>query len=171
MSDAQRAIVGVFTFLDDALDAVKRVKEVNLPYKLYSPTPRHEIDDVCYPEKSPVRMVSLTGAILGCTFGWSLAILTSMDWPLRTSAKDIVSVPAFFVPGYECTILFGGISTLLAMLFFCRVPNIMRAVGYDPRFSDDKFGVVVRCAPDQVDDIKSRLSGAGAEEVTVREGM
>jgi hypothetical protein len=103
-----RAVVGIFTFMDDALEAVKKVKAANHEYRLYSPVPRHEIEEVTYPEKSPVRIVSLACAITGCTAGFALAILCSLDWPMRTSAKNIASIPAFFVPGYEWTILFGG---------------------------------------------------------------
>jgi hypothetical protein len=138
---------------------------------MYSPVPRHEIEEVTFPEKSPVRRVSLTAAVTGCTFGFSLAILTSLDWPLRVSAKNIVSIPAFFVPGYECTILFGGVFTLFALLYFCRIPNIVRTAGYDPRFSHDKFGVVIACSGGQVDDVKRKLMDCGADEVDVRDSL
>lgn len=169
--EGSKAVVGVFSYMDDALNAVERVKHANLDYRMYSPVPRHEIEEVTYPQKSPVRMVSLTAAITGCTFGWSLAILCSLDWPLRASAKGIASIPAFFVPGYECTILFGGVATLFAILYFCKIPNLMPAIGYDPRFSNDKFGVVVGCESSKIDEVKSYLSDSGAEEVTVREGL
>lgn len=171
MVESSRAVVGVFTYLDDCLSAVEKVKAANLDYRMYSPVPRHEIEDVTYPQKSPVRRVSLCAAITGLSFGFGLAILCSLDWPMRVSAKNIVSIPAFFVPGYECTILFGGVSTLLALLYFCRIPNLLRAVGYDPRFSNDKFGVVVGCLPGQVDEISKKLTDSGADEVQVKDGL
>jgi Protein of unknown function (DUF3341) len=171
MVESSKAVVGVFSFMDDSLEAVQKIKAAKLDYRMYSPVPRHEIEEVTFPEKSPVRRVSLIAAIVGCTSGFSLAILASLDWPMRTSAKTIVSVPAFFVPGYECTILFGGVATLFALLYFCRIPNLLRSVGYDPRFSHDKFGVVVACAGGQVDDVKKKLLDSGAEEVTVKEGL
>jgi hypothetical protein len=104
-------------------------------------------------------------------FGFGLAILCSLDWPLRVSAKDIVSVPGFVVIGYECTILFGALATLAAMFHFCRLPDILRKVGYDPRFSDDKFGVVVGCGTDEVDSVVDSLKKAGADEVEVRDAI
>ncbi len=168
---SSRAVVGIFTYMDDALEAVKNIKSAKLDYRMYSPVPRHEIEEVTYPEKSPVRIVSLTAAITGCTFGFALAILCSLDWPMRTSAKNIASIPAFFVPGYECTILFGGVATLLAILVFCRLPNVLRTAGYDPRFSHDKFGVVVACTGTQVDDVKRRMLDSGADEVDVRDSL
>jgi len=172
MSDSSsRAVVGIFTYMDDALEAVKRVKAANFDYRMYSPVPRHEIEEVTYPEKSPVRIVSLIAAITGCTFGFTLSILCSLDWPMRTSAKNIASVPAFFVPGYECTILFGGVATLFAILVFCRLPNVLKTAGYDPRFTHDKFGVVVACTGGQVEDVKSRMMDSGADEVDVRDSL
>jgi molybdopterin-containing oxidoreductase family membrane subunit len=157
--------------MDDALEAVKKVKSVNMEYRMYSPVPRHEIEEVTYPEKSPVRIFSLVGAITGCTAGFALAILCSLDWPMRTSAKNVVSIPAFFVPGYEWTILFGGLCTMLAILILCRLPSVVRAAGYDPRFSCDKFGVVVACAGSQVEDVKRRMLDSGADEVDVRDSL
>ena len=171
MVETTRAVVGVFTYMDDALEAVKKVQAANLDYRMYSPVPRHEIEDVTYPQKSPVRTVSLCAAITGLSFGFGLSILTSLDWPLRVSAKNIVSIPGFFVPGYECTILFGGVFTLFALLFFCKIPNVLRAVGYDPRFSNDKFGVVAACSGAQAEDIKRRMLDCGADEVNVQDSL
>lgn len=171
VDSSTRAVVGIFTFMDDALEAVKKVKAASLDYRMYSPVPRHEIEEVTYPEKSPVRLVSFTAAFTGCMCGFALAILCSLDWPMRTSAKNIASIPAFFVPGYEWTILFGGLGTLMAIFVFCRIPNVLRTAGYDPRFSNDKFGVVVACAGNQVEDVKKRMMDSGADEVDVRESL
>lgn len=171
VESSSRAVVGVFTYLDDALEAVENVKLAKLDYRMYSPVPRHEIEEVTYPQKSPVRTVSLAAAVTGCICGWALAILCSLDWPMRTSAKNIASIPAFFVPGYEWTILFGGLGTLLAIFIFCRIPCVVRAAGYDPRFSNDKFGVVVACAGGQVEDVKRRMLDSGADEVDVRDSL
>ena len=79
VESSSRAVVGIFTYLDDALEAVKKVKSANFDYRLYSPVPRHEIEEVTYPQKSPVRIVSLISAITGCTCGWTLAIMCSLD--------------------------------------------------------------------------------------------
>ena len=171
VDSSTRAVVGIFTYMDDALEAVKKVKSANHEYRMYSPVPRHEIEEVTYPEKSPVRIVSLVCAITGCACGFALAILCSLDWPMRTSAKNIASIPAFFVPGYEWTILFGGLGTLMAIFVFCKIPNVLRTAGYDPRFTHDKFGVVVACAGNQVDDVKKRMMDSGADEVDVRESL
>lgn len=167
----QKAIVGVFSYLDDTLKAIRKAKEANLDYRVYSPTLRHEIEEATMPQKSPVRRFTLVGGVTGLTCGFTLAIVCALDWPLRVSAKSIVSPPGFFVIGYECTILFGALATLLALLHFCRLPNILRKVGFDPRFSNDKFGVVIGCESNQVDEVKQKLIDSGADEVQVRDGL
>jgi hypothetical protein len=166
-----KAVVGVFTYLDDALNAIRKAKAAGLDYRVYSPVPHHELEEETFPERSPVRFISLAGAVIGLTSGFTLAIWCALDFPMRVSAKDIISVPGFVVIGYECTILFGGVATLLALLHFCRLPDILRKVGFDPRFTQDKFGVVVGCERDDVDQVKEKLSSSGAEEVQVRDGL
>lgn len=166
-----KVVVGVFTYLDDTVKAIKKVKEAELDYRVYSPVPHHELEEITYPGKSPVRFITAIGAISGLIGGFALAIWTSLDYPLRVSAKDVVSPPGFFVIGYECTILLGGIFTLLALLHFCRLPDVLRKIGFDPRFSLDKFGVVVGCEKRDIDDITRKLLECGADEVEVREGL
>ncbi len=171
MATGYKAVVGVFTYIDDLVRAIDVAKEKKLDYRVYSPVPHHLIEEATFPEKSPVRFITGTGAVTGLCFGFALAIMCSLDYPLRVSAKDVVSVPGFVVIGYECTILFGAIATLLAMLHFCRIPDILRKVGYDPRFSRDKFGIVLGCEGEQVDKTSKELKAAGADEVQVREAL
>ncbi|MCO6431285.1 MAG: DUF3341 domain-containing protein [Deltaproteobacteria bacterium] len=166
-----KAVVGVYSYLDDLLKGIADIRSADLDYKVYSPAYRHEIEEATLPGKSSVRRFTLTGGIIGCTFGWTLAILCSLDWPLRVSAKDIVSPPGFFVIGYECTILFGALATLGSLLLYCGLPNFLRKVGYDPRFSRDKFGLVVGCDGHNLEDVKGRLMKSGADEVNVTEGI
>lgn len=169
----QKAIVGVFTYIDDTIHAIRAARKAQLEFEVYAPFYNHELDEEASAGtgRSHVRKVTLTGALLGLTFGFALAILCSLDWPLRVSAKDVVSVPAFVVIGYECTILFGGIFTLLALLHFCRIPDLFRKTGFDPRFTQDKFGVVIGCDAPQIDQARELLSDCGAEEIDVREGL
>jgi Protein of unknown function (DUF3341) len=166
-----QVVVGIFTYIDDALAAIKLAQEKQLDYRVYSPVPHHELEEATYPNKSPVRFITATGAVTGLIGGFALAILTSLDYPLRVSAKPVDAVPSFIVVGFECTILFGGIATFLALLHFCRLPDILRKVGFDPRFTQDKFGVVVGCTIDEAATIKRSFEQVGADEVQVREGL
>ena len=170
-ASGNKAVVGVFSYVDDCAKAIHSARSSELDYRVYSPVPNHTLEHLCAPKRSPVRFVNGTGALTGLTFGFALAILCSMDWPMRVSSKDVVSIPGFVVIGYECTILFGAIATLLALLHFCRLPDILHKVGYDPRFSCDKFGLVIGCDSNQIDKVKAQLQAAGAEEISVKDGL
>ena len=167
----KKAIVGVFTYLDDTLKAIESAKKMGLDFKVFAPFYNHELDHASSGTRSNVRKFNMIGAIFGCTVGFALAILCSLDWPMRTSAKDIVSVPGFVVIGYEWTILWGTLFTLTGMMILSRVPDFFPKVGFDPRFTQDKFGVAIGCDNEAVDQVAQTLKDAGADEVQVRDGM
>lgn len=166
-----KVVVGVYTYLDDILSAIESVKAKSLDYCVYAPTYIHELEEAIDKKRSNVRMISITGAITGLIGGFALAIWCGLDWPLRVSAKEVLAVPAYVVIGYECTILLGALSTLLAIFHFCRLPDLFRRPGYDPRFSHDKFGLVVGCEGDETDNMKSMLEKSGADEVSIKDGI
>ena len=64
-----------------------------------------------------------------------------------------------------------ALSTFLAILIYCRLPDVLRKVGYDPRFSVDKFGIAVGAEGRQVSEVKEMLRRGGADEVEVRDGI
>ena len=164
--DARPGVVGVFGSIDAALLALKELKSkgyANLT--VYSPTPQHELEEVLDQGISPVRLFTLIGALTGCAFGFFYAISTSVDWPLITGGKPIVSLPPFVVIGFECTILIGALSTVAGMFLNARLPKLRQAAGYDPRFSNDKFGIVAFGGPAQVATAEQIMRAAGAEEV------
>jgi len=168
-----RAVTGVFSFPAEVVAAIGKIRSARLRFQVYSPFACPEIDAAALPAAgtSPVTKVTFSGAIAGLIAGFALAILCCMDWPLRVSAKAIVSPPAYVVIGYEMLILLGGLATLMAVLYFCRLPNMLRKIGYDPRFSNDKFGLVVECESEQVQMVEHTLRGCGAEEVEVKPAL
>lgn len=170
-NSSHKAVVGVFTYLDDLLEGIKRAQQEKLDYRVYSPVPHHDIEEVTFPEKSPIRFITFAGAVSGLIGGFALAMLTARDYPIRVSAKLVDAIPSFIVVGFECTILFGGVATFMALAFFCRLPDLLRKIGFDPRFTQDKFGLVIGCTSSEVDDIVSGLREIGADEVQVREGI
>jgi hypothetical protein len=159
-------VVGVFGFLDDAVAALRELKRRGYAQvTVYSPVPRHELDAVLAKKVSPVRVFTLVGGLTGVSFGFFYAIATSLDWPLIVGGKPIVSIPPFIVIGFETTILLGALVTVLGMLLNAKLPRFARAPGYDPRFSDDKIGIVAFGGPAQLDAAREVLRAAGAEEV------
>lgn len=167
-------VKGVYAHLDclvDGIDALKKAGHTDLT--VVSPLPRHEIEHLLYEGKpSPVRWFTMTGALFGGSSGFTLASITHLNWPMIVPAgKPLVSIPAFMVITFECTVLFGCIFTLIGMLVHCRLPALkLPEAVQDPRFSDDHFGLVVGgLGKDQADKVRSTLSHTGAIEVEATE--
>ncbi len=163
---AAPGIVGVFGQLDATVAAIEALKARGFAnYRVYSPVPRPELADALVQKPSAVRLFTLFGALFGTAFGFFYAIGTSLDWPLITGGKPIVSWPPFIVIGFETTILLGALITVGGMFLLAGLPKLGRAPGYDPRFSNDKFGVVAFGGPAQLAEAREIFAKAGAEEV------
>jgi len=160
-------VLAVFAHLDTAVAAVRRLKGDRFEdLTVYSPVPRHELEDALGQPVSPVRAFTLIGGIAGCGVGAWLTLWMSYDWPIVVGGKPVGSVPPYVVIMFEMTILFGALSTLLGIaLNALRAARLRGTIAYDPRFSNDKFGVFVPCGADRAAAVETLLRGAGAEEV------
>ena len=111
-------------------------------------------------------MFTLIGGIAGCAIGAWLTLYMSYDWPLVLGGKPIGSIPPYVVIMFEMTILFGALSTILGILFNALfAARRLGTVAYDPRFTNDKFGIFVPAETARAGPVESLLRGAGAEEV------
>jgi hypothetical protein len=161
-----RGIVGVFPELDATVEAVAELKKLRVgDVTVYSPTPRHEFDDVLKHGPSVVRVYTLIGALLGVTFGYWIPIWVSDYWPLVVGGKPIASWVPYTIIGFELMVLIGSLATVLGLFVNARIPRITQTVGYDPRFSDGSFGIWVECRPDEQETVRRVLVANGAEEV------
>lgn len=97
-----------------------------------------------------------------------MTIWMSLDYPVRVSAKPLVSIPAFIVIGFECTILLGAIFTLLGMFHFSKIPWLFGMPGHRPNFTEGTFGVTARISKEQADAVSQLMKGCGAEKVEVQ---
>ena len=159
-------ILGIFAHLDIFTQAIREMRRLGYNnLTVFSPVPRHEIEEALEGEKSPVRLFTLSGGILGGLTGLILTIATSLHYPMITGGKPIVSIVPFLVIVFELTILFGALATILGMLINIRLPRLRLGSGYDPRFSEDRFGLGVRCVGDEAERVQDFLRRAGAEEV------
>ncbi len=130
----------------------------------YAPVPDPRIEQALGPPPSAVRAFTLAGGVAGCLSGLGLAIRTSLEWPLITGGKPIVSMPAFLLIGYETTILFGALATLLGFLLLAKLPR-RRPPFYDARFSAGHLGVLVTTASSEEARLARELLDTGAVEV------
>lgn len=158
--------VGIFGDIDSIVLALRELKSKGFAgITVYSPVPRHEIDDVIAAPVSPVRVFTLVGALTGMLTGFGVGYGMAVDWELIVGGKPINSWFIWVVLMFELAILFGALATVTGMFLNSRLPKLRHAAGYDPRFSDDKFGVMVQGGPAQVTGAEQIMKAAGAEEV------
>lgn len=165
---ADYLVIGHFKYVDDSVSAIDALRESGFKQiDTYSPVPDHDLEAKVYEgvTRSPVRMFTMLGGLTGCLGAFLFTTWMSIDYPIRTSAKPLMSIPAFVVIAFECTILLGAIFTLLSMGHFSRVPNIRSVKGHRPNFSDGTFGISVRVPEGSKKQVKELLEKAGAKQV------
>lgn len=161
-----QGVLGVFRELDSAVHAVDEVVRGRYgDVTVFSPTPRHEFDEVLNRPKSAVRKFTLAFGLLGVTFGYWIAIWISDYWPLPVGGKPVASWVPYTIIGFEVMVLVGGLATVFAMFALSRIPRLTATVGYDERFSGGHFGVWVETAPERAEETAQLLTKHGAEEV------
>lgn len=158
--------LGVFQEVDTAVEAIEGLRAAGMTdLETYSPLPQHDLEHALHRPQSPVRLFTLVGGLTGAAAGFALAMWTSLDWPLITGGKPIISLPAFVVIAFELTILFGALSTVLGLFINARLGAPGKDLAYDPSFSAGNFGVLVDAPDGQGAEAHRILEGAGAVDV------
>lgn len=157
-----QGVVASFKELDSAVHAIEDLRKQRLgDVTVYTPAPRHELEEALGNPNSPVRRFTLAGGLLGVTFGYWIAIWTSNYWPLVTGGKAIASWIPYTIIGFEMMVMVGALSTVFGMFYVNRIPRLTMTVGYDPRFSHGDFGVFVATDnPSQAEDLLRRHGAA-----------
>jgi hypothetical protein len=161
-------VLGVFAHVDATVRALEELRARGYhDLTVYTPVPVHQIEEVLERDRpvSRVRLFTLIGGLTGTASGFFLTIWSAMQWGLVTGGKPIASIPPFVVIAFELTILFGGIATLLGLMVLARLPRPRPSPTFDPRFTNDRFGIAVRVAPGSDGSVREILKSAGAEEV------
>ena len=168
MPVATDTVLGVFAHVDTTVHALEELRAKGYhDLEVYMPVPVHEIEAVIERDRpvSPVRLFTLIGGLTGMASGFLLTIWSAMKWGLITGGKPVVSIPPFVIIAFELTILFGGLASALGAVVLGRLPRLRFTGAYDPRFTNDRFGVAVHCAPDRGSSVREILTRTGAEEV------
>lgn len=109
----------------------------------------HEVEHILKSKPSELRFFTLAGALAGFFLSFIFIIYTVLDWPLITGGKSLVSIPAFIIIAFECTILIGGIVSLLGFLHLNRLPNIKRVI--EPRECGSQFIIIYNSATEDTE--------------------
>jgi len=171
MKTASRGVLASYDYLDSTVDAIKGLREDGFEeITAFSPFPEEHIEKALGYGASPVRLFTFFGGLTGAATGFALTVFTSMDWPLVTGGKPIVSIPTYVIIAFELTILFGVLSTVIGVLWNMRVPNLKTNVVYDPQFSAGRFGVYVTAETDRLARARSILEANGPSQLQEDEG-
>ncbi len=166
MKTNHNGILGVFYNVKGVLLAIDKLKKQGEnDFKVFSPINECQIEVKLDSPHSPIKRYTLIGGITGCLSGFALTILTSLHWPLMTSAKPIVSIPPFLIICFEMTILFSALATVMGFIIHGILPELNSKEPYDERFSNDTFGMYVRCPKEKQANIETILQEAGADEI------
>lgn len=157
-------VVAVFSYLDTLNDAIRAVRDGGEKFEVYSPVPNHHIEHAIGKGPSAVRWFTLAGTSSGVAFAIFLTWWVNHAWPLIVDGKPYQSIPAFTVIYFECFILLGVLFTLFGLFVNARLPSFSLPASYDPRFSEDKFGLFVECPLDRIEKVNAILQELGAEE-------
>jgi hypothetical protein len=151
-------LLASFDYLDAIVDAIHDLRKAGFSeLTAYSPFPEHHIEEALGHGQSIVRVWTLVGGLTGAATGFALTTWTSMEWPLITGGKPIVSIPAYVVIAFELTILFGALSTVIGLFVNARLPNVKSSVVYDPEFGAGRFGLYVTAPRDRIAEARAVL--------------
>jgi hypothetical protein len=168
MAERAEGVLGTFAELDAAVEAVERLRSAGLKrITAFSPMPSHDLEHALHAQESSVRLFTLVGGLTGAATGFALPTWTSLDWPLVTGGKPIISIPPMVIIAFELTILFGALSTVAGLFINAKLPRARTRVVYDPDFSQGHFGVYVT-ANGRADEARKLLQSAGAVSVRDR---
>ena len=159
-------LLASFDYVDSAVNAIEELQAAGLKkITAYTPYPEHQIEEALGYDQSPVRVWALAGGLCGAAGGFALTSFTSMDWPLVTGGKPILSIPAYVVIAFEMMVLFGALATVIGLFISSRLPYIKPMVVYDPEFSAGKFGIYVTVAADRLERARGILMGQDPYEL------
>jgi hypothetical protein len=159
-------ILASYEYLDATIEAIDGLRKAGFKdVTAYSPLPEHNIEDALGYGQSPVRIFTMVGALTGAATGFAFTTWTSIQWPLVTGGKPIVSIPAYVIIAFELAILFGALATVIGLFINSRLPNTRPLVVYDPEFSSGRFGVYVPASGEQLSKARDILNSAGPAEL------
>jgi hypothetical protein len=141
---ARRGIAGIWLDEHKLVEAARQVRASGYTkFEAISPFPLHGIDEAMGIPFSFIPWITLVFCLLGFTFGtWFTWYASAVSWPLIVAGKPMWSLPAFVPIMFECTILFGALASVGALLAVCGLPQIDPPV-IDAALSSHKFGLFI----------------------------
>jgi hypothetical protein len=125
-----------FPSAKDLLRAARSVRDSGYSrFDTFSPIPIHGMEEAVGQRYTLLPWIVFAAGMAGAAFGFGLQYWTSViDYPLVIGGKPLNSWPAFIPITFECTILFAGITSAVAMVLMNGLPR-----PYHPMFNAPNF--------------------------------
>ncbi len=170
IDSGRTSLMGIFNSEDETASAIRGLRDSEYTLeRVHSPIPSHTIADALQLPKSKVGWFTLAGGITGFFSGFLLAAFTAARWGLIVSGKPVVALVPFVIVGFEFTILFAVFGNVLGLISQAQLPRFSTGIGYDPRFSGHKFGVLASCETSREGELQRFFEAKGAEIKTLDE--
>src|SRR5260221_14599110 len=107
-----QGVIGAFVELDSTVHAIEELKKRNFrEITIYSPAPRHELEEAVAAGPSKVRRFTLIGGLMGLSFGDWIPIWDSDYLPLVVGGKPVTSCVPYTIIGFVLRVPIGPIFT------------------------------------------------------------
>lgn len=165
--DRFEGIVGYFGSADALQHAAHHAREAFFTdVEIYMPVDDKVTVEAALPGESPVRWLALLGGLGGLTLGLGMTVWMSLDYPLVTGGKPVVSLPPFLVIAFELMLLLAALGAIAGFLLLGRLPHLTPSTVYSSDLAVDTFALFIRCPPHGAPLRAERvLREAGAEEI------
>jgi hypothetical protein len=121
----------------------------------YTPYPVEEVIHALGIHRSWMPAIVLTGGVLGGIGGFLLQAWVNLSvYPMNIGGRPYLSVPAFIVPTFECTILGAVLAAVFGMILLNGLPQPYHPVFNVARFAEasrSRFFLVVEAADPKFD--------------------
>jgi molybdopterin-containing oxidoreductase family membrane subunit len=164
--EGKKGVVGIYPDAESFVKGLKKLKEHSFGgIETFTPARVEEAEKVLGKEKSPVRFLTLPGALAGLAGGFALAIWTALSFKLIVGGKHPVSIVPYCIVGFEGTILIGAVTNFVALLLFARLGRLRLHPAYERSFMRDRFGLFIECDPQRKDALSKLISDTAAKDV------
>jgi hypothetical protein len=143
--------------------AVKTLLEANeIILDVRTPFPLHSLDKLLSMKRTRIPVGGFIFGVFGAisAFGFMVWVFT-VSYPLIIGGKPYFAAPSFIPITFECTVLFAGLSMVVALLVRSRLKPDIYFTPDDDRITDDRFIIIIdtRHGATTVEKVRSVLSG------------
>ncbi len=167
-------VMAEFSSPDRLLEAARRAVQAGYTrVEAYSPLPVEGLAETLRFHTRLPLIVLIAGAVGALTGFFMQYWMMAVDEPLNIGGRPLNSWPAWIPVTFELTVLFAGITAVVAMIALNGLPQPYHPVFNVPRFSlasDDRFFLTIEAADPKFDsekirDFMNELGAAGIYEV------